>query len=204
MGAKSVGKTTALASFMGQDITKTKATISMACSTRTFPIGPGKAIVIDFLDTQGVDMSTNIPTNFYRGSQGIICMFDITSRESFEHLKTLVKTVYEKTQIAQVQVMLVGNKLDLSSARQVRTKEGEAFAREHDCDYFEVSVIANRAGVDAVFQRHVETITQVFCSSGYNSARSEAPLLTPRHGEAALKLSMERNQKDAPSSSCNC
>lgn len=208
MGAKDVGKTTALASFMGQDITKTKATIGIASSTRNFTIGPGRAVVVDYLDTQGVDMSTVIPVSYYRNSHGIICMFDITNRKSFEHLQILVKTVFQKTQEPNTQIVLIGNKLDLSSERQVKIREGEEFAREYDCDYFEVSAKENRASVEAAFQQHMDKVTQVFCPSCVYSARSNAPLLTPRSpGETAMKLSLDRQSKppsSSSSSSCSC
>lgn len=201
MGAKDVGKTTALSSFMGQDITKTKATIGIASSTRSFSIGPGRAVVVDYLDTQGVDMSTVIPTSYYRNSHGIIGMFDITDRRSFEHLQTLIKTVFQKTQQPNAQIILIGNKLDLSSARQVKTREGEDFARQYDCDYFEVSAKENQAGVESAFRQHIDKVTTVFCS--IQSPRSDAPLLTPRHGEAATKLSMDRKSQSS-SSGCSC
>ena len=64
-------------------------------------------------------------SSYYRGAHGIIVVYDVTSRESFSHVKGWLSDIdrYAQGNI-KVQKMLVGNKSDLQT-REVTTKEAK-------------------------------------------------------------------------------
>ena len=59
-------------------------------------------------------------TKYYRNTDGIIFVFDITRRETFESLENWVKEVRKYvSSLDSVRMMLVGNKKDKEYARKV-------------------------------------------------------------------------------------
>lgn len=59
-------------------------------------------------------------------------------RETFEHLQEWLEEVKANGNIA-MQVLLVGNKIDLESERQVTTQEGQAYAKKEGLNFLEIS-----------------------------------------------------------------
>jgi GTPase SAR1 family protein len=76
-------------------------------------------------------------------------VYDITRRLTFDHVSTWLKDV---SQVANpnMELILVGNKSDLESRREVKKEEGEAFARVHGLAFMETSA-RTASNVDEVF-----------------------------------------------------
>lgn len=76
-------------------------------------------------------------------------MYDITRRETFNHLTTWLEDARQHSNSSMV-IMLIGNKCDLDSRREVKKEEGEAFAREHGLIFMETSA-KTAANVEEAF-----------------------------------------------------
>lgn len=76
-------------------------------------------------------------------------MYDITRRETFNHLTTWLEDARQHSNSNMV-IMLIGNKSDLESRREVKKEEGEAFAREHGLVFMETSA-RTAANVEEAF-----------------------------------------------------
>ena len=87
-------------------------------------------------DTAGQERFKTITTAYYRGSDGIIIVFDKNSSESFKHVDDWMEEVNRYGHETAVK-MLVGNKADLGNA--VSTEEGEAKAKSYGIEYVETS-----------------------------------------------------------------
>ncbi len=74
-------------------------------------------------------------------SQGFVCVYDITSRESFEEVKDHYDHIRRVKDVDNPAVVVVGNKCDLESQRQVGVAEGAALARSlgDGCAFLETS-----------------------------------------------------------------
>ena len=72
-----------------------------------------------------------------RNCKGVILLYDITSRESFEEVNKSYNDVRDV--LDNPVITLVGNKLDLDYERYVTTEEGQRFADEHNLLFYEVS-----------------------------------------------------------------
>lgn len=94
---------------------------------------------------------------YMRSGEGFVIIYSITDRQSF------LEAAQAKTQIERVRrgdgtpMVLVANKMDLESKREVTTEEGQALAREFDCPFFETSA-ALRHFVDDVFHTLIRQI----------------------------------------------
>jgi small GTP-binding protein len=73
-----------------------------------------------------------------RDTHGVILVFDITNRKTFENLECWIDEFKEYLQ-AKTFVMLVGNKSDLAGERKVSVDEAEKFARKYSLKYEETS-----------------------------------------------------------------
>mmetsp|Transcript_9327 Transcript_9327/g.12847 ORF Transcript_9327/g.12847 Transcript_9327/m.12847 type:complete len:210 (+) Transcript_9327:33-662(+) len=113
------------------------ATIGAAFLTKTVPIqNTSETIKMEIWDTAGRERYHSISPLYFRGAQGIIMVFDISNRESFEFLvKQKPKLVHEKTSC----FILIGNKSDLESKRQVSEDEAQKLADSWGALYAEVS-----------------------------------------------------------------
>ena len=100
-------------------------------------------------DTAGQERFKSITLNFFKGAMGVIIVFDVTDRDTFESVQPWVKNVQENAGAGgsegsdKVAKVLVGNKADLADKRQVSTQEGEEMARKLGIKYYETSAKEN-------------------------------------------------------------
>jgi len=60
--------------------------------------------------------------SYYRKMNGVILVYDVTKRSTFDHVRYWLQNVREKAD-PNVQIMLLGHKTDVSR-REVRYEEG--------------------------------------------------------------------------------
>ena len=91
-----------------------------------------KSFEISLFDTAGQERFRSITKNYIKGSDGIILIYDITNRDSFEHIEIWlqnIKEILSDWKTSTYSIMLLGNKLDLldngESKRMVETEESE-------------------------------------------------------------------------------
>ncbi|XP_058747039.1 ras-related protein Rab-2-B-like [Vicia villosa] len=97
-----------------------------------------KPIKLQIGDTAGQEMFRSITRSYYRGAAGALLVYDITRRETFDHLATWLEDARQHASSSMI-IMLIGNKSDLSKKRVVSTEEGEKFAKENGLIFMEVS-----------------------------------------------------------------
>jgi len=109
-----------------------------------------KKVKLQLWDTAGHERFRTITTSYYRGAHGIATVFDLTNRESFEHVE---KWLEEINKYAKENVMrfLIGNKSDLVNERQVSYEEVRALANKLNIYYVETSA-KNNVNVSDFFQ----------------------------------------------------
>ncbi len=102
-------------------------------------------------DTAGQERFKNIQASYYKGASGILVVYDITNRESFEHVNSWLIEI-EKNGNKNVYKFLIGNKNDLEDQRVVTKEEGEEFASINGMDFFETSAKTAYQVQDAFIQ----------------------------------------------------
>ena len=98
----------------------------------------GKIIKLQIWDTAGQERFRTITTSYYRGAHGIIMVYDITNKESFTKLRTWCDEITQFNDNNAV-VIMVGNKSDLTSDRNIEYKTGKCFADNLNIDFLETS-----------------------------------------------------------------
>lgn len=98
-------------------------------------------------DTAGQEQFRSITKSFYRNSHGVLVVFDLSDRESFESVPTWINSVLQSCE-SPINIILVGNKCDLDHA--VSKKEAEDLASSFNIKYIETSA-KNNLNVDEAF-----------------------------------------------------
>lgn len=92
-------------------------------------------------DASGQGRFCTIIRSYSRGAQGIILVYDITNKWSFEGINRWIKEVEEHA--PGVPKVLVGNRLHLAFKRQVAAKQAENYASRHKMSCFEISPLCD-------------------------------------------------------------
>ena len=142
VGDGGVGKTALTLRFSKGFFTEDyKMTIGVDFHVKTISIdtfeGPIKC-KLQLWDTGGQERFSSIRPMYYRGSLGTILVFDLTNSASFEHLPQWIEEVRANIK-ADIPVLLVGNKSDLTDVRAVSVEEINDFTRDFNLYYMETS-----------------------------------------------------------------
>jgi len=98
-----------------------------------------EACLLEILDTAGQEEYVALRDQWIREGEGFILVYSITARATFERLGRFRQQINRIKEGHRVPIVLVGNKSDCASEREVSREEGAALAREMGCDFFETS-----------------------------------------------------------------
>ena len=161
LGDSTVGKTCFLMKYTDktfQDIHM--ATIGLDYRLRSMRLKSGKSIKLQIWDTAGQDRFRAITKNYYKGSHGIILIYDITNIQSFENVKTWVNQIREEAS-SNVIIYIAGNKVDMEDERKVDRDDGEKLAEDLGFPFVETSA-KNGININETFEDLVERIYKVY------------------------------------------
>ena len=131
------------------------STIGVDFKIKTIEI-EGKTVKMQVWDTAGQERFRTITASYYRGSNGVIIVYDVTDRESFDHVNFWMKEV-DRLASPDVCRLLVGNKTDLTDKRAVTTEEGQALATQYGVAFLETSARDNQ-NVEQAFMKMAATM----------------------------------------------
>lgn len=116
-----------------------------------------KRIKMTIWDTAGQERFRTLTSSYYRGAQGIVLVYDVSRRDTFENLDLWLQEVevYSPAGGRDVVKLLVGNKID--TERVVSRKEAEAWARSKGMLFVESSA-KTKIGIQQVFNEVVQKI----------------------------------------------
>ena len=127
LGNSGVGKTCLIKSILGVSPTKSEeSTLSAYYMQKSYKI-EDKEYLIDLWDTAGQEAYLGVTKLFFKGSQIIIFVYDITVKNSFNSLTEWIKNVKEIVNNDYV-CGIIGNKSDLFLKSQVSNEEAKKLA----------------------------------------------------------------------------
>ena len=88
-------------------------------------------------DTSGQEKYKSIGLNFLRNADGVILVFDLTQKDTFEQMKQWLNDVNGICD--DVKIIILGNKSDLKDERKVEEESAKNFAEKLNYKYFETS-----------------------------------------------------------------
>jgi len=149
IGDTGVGKSCLLLQFTDKRFQQVHdLTIGVEFGARMITID-GKQIKLQIWDTAGQESFRSITRSYYRGAAGALLVYDITRRDTFNHLTSWLDDARQHAN-SNMTIMLIGNKCDLDPRRAVALEEGQGFANEHQLVFLETSA-KTAANVEEAF-----------------------------------------------------
>lgn len=149
IGDSGVGKSCLLLRFADDTYTESYiSTIGVDFKIRTIELD-GKTIKLQIWDTAGQERFRTITSSYYRGAHGIIVVYDVTDKESFDNVKQWLQEI-ERYACENVNKLLVGNKSDLTTKKVVDYATAKDFADERSIPFLETSA-KNASNVEQAF-----------------------------------------------------
>ncbi len=115
----------------------------------------GNRVKLAIWDTAGQERFRTLTPSYYRGAQGAILVYDVSSRESFTKVEDwlteletystnhdLIKMLVSRSVTCSLLLgfhVQVGNKCDKEGERMVSREEGQKCARKYQMMFIEVS-----------------------------------------------------------------
>ena len=152
------GKTNLIKCFINDpSFVDTTKTVGVNILYKNIQLSDGNEAKLIIRDTDGEKFFC-LSKTYVRGSHGIIFVYDITNRESFQHVRCWINDL-EAQNFDEIPIFLVGNKIDLEKNRKMSKIEAETFAKKHRLKFFECSSITGE-NVDFIFKELTQTIIE--------------------------------------------
>lgn len=157
IGDSAVGKSQLLARFARNEFSlDSKATIGVEFQTKTLLIDH-KTIKAQIWDTAGQERYRAVTSAYYRGAVGAMLVYDITKRQSFDHVTLWLEELRGHAD-KNIVIMLVGNKSDLGTLRAVPIEDAKEFAQRENLCFMETSALES-TNVESAF---LTVLTEIY------------------------------------------
>uniref|UniRef100_A0A8D0FHI2 Ras-related protein Rab-12 n=5 Tax=Neoaves TaxID=3078114 RepID=A0A8D0FHI2_STROC len=157
IGSRGVGKTSLMERFTDDTFCEAcKSTVGVDFKIKTVELR-GKKIRLQIWDTAGQERFNSITSAYYRSAKGIILVYDITKKETFDDLPKWMKMI-DKYASEDAELLLVGNKLDCEVDREITRQQGEKFAQQITGMRFCEASAKDNFNVDEIFLKLVDDI----------------------------------------------
>ncbi|CAH8833042.1 unnamed protein product [Trichobilharzia szidati] len=158
IGDSGVGKSSLLMRYTNDCFeSQLSATIGVDFKVKLVTVPDGTKVKLSIWDTAGQERFRTLTPNVYRGSHAAVFVYDVSNRESFEHLGSWMEELKTYADNPNMIKLLVGNKID-SIPREIPRDEGLRYARLYNMPYAETSAKTNE-GVAQLFN---EVVTKIY------------------------------------------
>lgn len=206
IGDTEVGKSSLLLQFTEKQFnTSHDMTIGVEMGSRAIDVR-GKSIKLEIWDTAGQESYLSITRSYYRGADGCLLVYDISSKASFESLSMWLSEARQNSNNPNLVILMIGNKADLEASRQVSTREAADFAAANGLTFLELSA-KNYREVEQAFLKTAESIDAKIREGGKARARGiklgdagNAP--GGSAGTGGSRTASDKNKKPSPSADC--
>ena len=191
IGGHFVGKTSLINVTIGiQFDSDLKPTITSSYVEKKFIINQKKYLV-KLWDTAGMEKFRTLNKLFYKDSQIVIFVYDITRKESFEELNFWTNEI--RKELGENLVLgMAGNKIDLVDSEQVDESMARDYAQNINANFKLVSAKEN----PRIFISFLEELLNIYIGKNNNNDR-----ITNKKGEN-IKINLNNNKNIRKSNGC--
>ena len=163
IGDSFVGKTNIMSKYLKNEFHEdSKATVGVEFGAKKFDID-GKAVKAHIWVTAGQERYKAITTTYYKGAKGALIVYDITRKETFDSVDRWISELNNSGD-KNMTMLLIGNKCDLDSQRQVTKEQGEEKAKAFKVAFLETSASSGE-NLDVAFEMIMKEV--------YNKCKNE-------------------------------
>jgi len=119
-----------------------------------------KVIKVTVYDTAGHERFRKINKSYYRNVKGMILVYDITDKQTFDNFTEWMNSILENEQKEKsTQILILGNKIDMPEERKVLLEEGNSIASKYNALFTETSAKTGE-NVENAFNLIIDKIIQ--------------------------------------------
>ena len=172
LGDSKVGKSSLIVQFIDNKFSfNYMSTVGFDLKRKVMKFNDNEEIKIVLHDTAGQERFRSLTTNYIKKANGILLVYDITDRKSFDNIKNWMDNIHEETG-DKLPIILVGNKIDLNKERAVLKNEGEEKAKEFGLRFYETSAKEGN-NVQECFRELVELIVEKIHKRSLSTSNSK-------------------------------
>ena len=140
LGDSHVGKSSLIIKFIENKFSLSYiSTVGFDLKYKTIKLDNDEEIKIVIHDTAGQERFKSLAANYIKKAKGILLVYDITDKRSFESLGNWMNDIEEEEVADKVPIFLVGNKTDLEEERVISREDGEKVAKQYNLKFYETS-----------------------------------------------------------------
>ncbi len=129
IGDSAVGKTNIITRYTEDNFsTSHESTIGVELKKKSYFVD-GIKVKEQVWDTAGSEKYQSVCGVYFKGSDGALVVYDISNKESFNKLKTWIYLLKQHSG-DNVEIFIIGNKVDLEHKRQVSYDEAFEFSQK--------------------------------------------------------------------------
>lgn len=167
IGDSGTGKTSLINRYIYNNFhEKYLCTIGVDFMMKRVVLDDNTVIKLQIWDTAGMEKYKQITSTYYRGAQGAIVVFDLSSQTSFNSVS---KWVNDFKQISNPNyhqtIYIVGNKNDLLDKREVTQEDIDNYCEMNNFAYLETSAKTGE-GVEKMFMGFAKELVTKYESNG--------------------------------------
>ena len=191
VGDTSVGKTSILSKYIDDIFEENQiSTIGVEYKVKSLIIN-GRKINLRIWDSSGQERFRSITQSFFRNAEGILYIFDLTEKKTFEGVKQWL--IDSESYDLNIKKILVGNKVDLVEKRKVEKEIIDNFVKKIQLKYYEMSA-KDGTNIDNVFRELAEMILSGFSEEDLNEKLNISDLGQKKDGSFII-TNPKKNQK---------
>ena len=185
LGDSGVGKSSLLLRYTKNEfISDMRSTIGVEFALKYITID-NYQLKIQIWDTAGMERYRSITNAYYKGAKGVIVLYDICRKKSFENVDKWIDDFKSKADDDAV-IILIGNKSDLDDKREVSKEEGESKAQMNKFAFMETSAKDNN-NVQKAFETLFGEIVKIYKN------KNNIDLNDNKEGDEGMKKNMKEN-----------
>ena len=139
LGDSAVGKTSLILRYSDNYFSSLYlSTAGIDSKIKIIKLENGEDIRVVLTDTAGQERYRNIASNYIKKADGILLVYNITDKDTFEGVKVWIKSIKEESGDSRP-IILLGNKSDLNDKRMIKKEVGEDFAENEGIKFYETS-----------------------------------------------------------------
>ena len=129
LGDSKVGKTSLILRYVDDEFNLNYlSTMGFDLKIKKIKLSNNKEVKVKIFDTAGQERFKSIASNYLKKAEGIILVYDITDRISFENIDNWVDDINKEGKNSKP-IILIGNKSDKEDERAIKKDEGEKLAK---------------------------------------------------------------------------
>ena len=160
-----------------------------------------KKVRLQIWDTAGQERFRGIASSYYRLCLGVIIVYDVTNRDSFNNLDFWFDEVLSYAD-EHVEIVLLGNKCDLVAEREVTIEEGVDYARKRSIPFYETSALDNKNNkIQTIFQELCQRVvlnSDLHSKISSNTSSGKSKVLSLGVGRSEREIELDINNPNHP------